>query len=191
VQRWLARHRDMSFWGPGWSDLLLWFAAGLGVYALAVVLALPIARQRAMAVAFVLVVSTLLGGLAMPIVTELCQRLILTWPAALFAAFMAMTAAGVRAARDSRPATAATARAAGLILVGLSALYYLGCQRLSLLAGWGFLLGFVPAWPMAVGWARRLLAGRGLGQVTLWGLVSYTVYFWSSALAYLWRARLF
>lgn len=186
VDAWTARFQDRSFWAPSGRDLSLWFALSVTVVlGVPLLLAAPLGGRIGQALFFAL--SPIIGVLGLPVLTELAGRLVLTWPAALFAAFLLTYMTGLRAARRRTRRDGRIARAAILGFVAVCAVYFLACQRLFLLAGWGFLIGFVPALPLFHLLSRRLLSATTPTRTVPTGLLTFAVYFWSSALVFAWK----
>jgi hypothetical protein len=55
---------------------------------------------------------------------------------------------------------------------------------------WGFLIGFLPAWPFSV-WAARARGGFGRPALrAFWLAAAFSAYFWTSGLVIDWKASL-
>ena len=113
------------------------------------------------------------------------------WPLLLWAALQ-LTLLAVTWA-ESQPQLARRkarwlSRCAGLSLVATSGLYFHLCRRLGLSIEWGFLAGFLPAFPVAALCARGLLARHRFALVSdlLCATVSFSAYFWSCGLFLKW-----
>lgn len=189
VDAWITRHHDREFWAPNRSDLVLWFVVS-GAFGLALpfALATPITRSRRLRGALFLGLAFSIGAAGVPIATEALGRLVFTWPASLFALFVAVYAAGLRAARARTRRHALSARA-GLVLFGATCVvYFLACDRLYLPSGQGFLVGFVPAWPLVHRLARGAVDGESTLRTCAIGTMAYAVYYWSSVLFFAWKS---
>jgi hypothetical protein len=129
-----------------------------------------------------------LAAAAMPVLSAATGRLVFTLPGGAFAVFLLLLRLGARAAEQpSRRATAA-ARGATLFFALLCVGFYLVCRLAFFTAGWGFLSGFLPAWPLTAAAARRLRTGRRLTlRTALRIMAAFTLYFGASALVVLWR----
>lgn len=74
-------------------------------------------------------------------------------------------------------------RTAGLLLVALCFLYFHLCRFLGLSIEWAFLIGFLPAFPVAAGCAVPLIQPLKWWPITdpLFASLSFAVYFWAVA----------
>ena len=153
---------------PTAGELGRWFAACLGVFALAGGLTGLTRRRLFWPVAF------LLGAAGTTAAGAWAGVFVLTWPAALYAAFRAVVAAGTGAAGWRRQVLA---RAGLLLFVGLCYGYYRLCPAVGYAMAWGFLAGFAPAAPPAV------LAAHSTGRRRwAWDAAGFAVYFWASGM---------
>lgn len=101
---------------------------------------------------------------------------VLTWPASMFVAFQATVGTIVWAEQQSDVRRARwRSRVMVLLFVLFCYGYYELCRAVGVFIAWGFLLGFLPAFPFAVWGARGQAFRQGLGF-----LVAFTVYFWTS-----------
>jgi hypothetical protein len=110
---------------------------------------------------------------------------VFTWPASLFAAFQGTVQTVVRAGRQ--PAALRQrwpARASVVCFLGLCLAYYLICRELGIVTGWGFLFGFLPAFPASVLSAKS----RPIGSIVSLAL-GFGLYFWGAGLFTVWRMR--
>ena len=116
------------------------------------------------------------------------------WPLVLWAALqltlLAVTWAESQPVLQRRKARW-WSRLAGLGLIATSGLYFHLCRRLGLSIEWGFLAGFLPAFPIVALAARGLLNRWRLFLLTdfLCAAISFTVYFYSCGLFLKWWLR--
>jgi outer membrane protein assembly factor BamB len=124
----------------------------------------------------------LLGGLASPVVNKSCGCFALAWPVSLFVAHQATLVALLWAAprRTSRVAPWVSLFAV-LAFLGVCLLYFDLCRRAGLAPAWVFLFGFLPAWPVAIPAARRMLRGGPAWIQWVWIVVSFSLFFWAAA----------
>ncbi len=200
-RRWLPRltglsalllqgEREHPFMRPDRDELLRWYAQCLGVALLPLLVFLGVGcgvdpgiitrrLQRC------LLATALFGVLATPVLNRLDpDHFSFTWPVTLFAVFQSAILASVAATRA--PTDRATRRLSyltGLGWVLTCAAYFLLLRQASLPHEWGFLLGFLPAAPLAI-WAARL-ATRGAAKVAIAAVVllGISAGFWGAALA--------
>lgn len=130
----------------------------------------------------------LMGVIGTPVYNQLFGPFILTWPAALFTGYQLTLLAAVRVSADPRNRQRRwTSRAAGLGFLALCALYFHACRRLSMAMEAAFLVGFLPAFPIAVLAARQLRRSRKVLIQLLWVLASFSTYYWLCAGFIRWR----
>ena len=183
VAGWLDRYQDISFWAPDFADLVTWFAfCVFGVFGLAACIALA-ARLVTTRVATVFIIASFLLAVAgVPLYTAISGGFIFTWPAGLYLLFITLLMLDTWA-RKARTRSAPMFARAGLLCFAAACVgFYMLCQWLFIVAGWGFLVGFLPAWWPVHAAARRIAAGnRGLNTYRLF-MLGFTVYFWTSGL---------
>jgi len=186
-----------AFYAPTLGDMLRWYGLCLvPIFASAAGLALVVRflADRARArfplsawrrVFYVLLFS--LGAIGTFSLSLVQRRLVFTWPVSLFAAYHATLMVAAWARRKGGRRAAWTARGAGLAFASLCYLYYYVCRGLFVVAGFGFLVGLLPAFPVAAWVAWRIVSKRRLLPELLWSAASFSVYFWASALFTVWR----
>ncbi len=107
-----------------------------------------------------------------------------SWPLALWVVFQVtlMTISWCERQPEKRRARW-WSRGAGLILIGTSALYFHLCRSLGLSIEWSYLLGFLPAFPVAAICARLLTINHRYFWLAdpLLATVSFSNYFWACA----------
>ncbi len=141
-------------------------------------------------------VAILIGAIGSPLLNQrpgAQQRddYVFLWPLVLWAALQLTLLAVTWAESQPQPARRRArwgSRLAGLSLLATSGLYFHLCRRLGLSIEWGFLAGFLPAFPVAALCARGLLARHRFALVTdlLCAAVSFSTYFWSCGLFLKW-----
>ena len=183
VSGWLDRYQDISFWAPDLADLVTWFAFCLfGVFGAGWCTTLIISPSARTTPIVFLVTSLLLGIGGVPLFTAISGGFIFTWPAALYVLFLVPLMLSAWAGNAERRSAPMLARAGLLVFAGACVGFYFLCQWLFIVAGWGFLVGFLPAWWPAQAAARRIVQGnRGLNTYRLF-VLGFTVYFWTSGL---------
>jgi outer membrane protein assembly factor BamB len=129
-------------------------------------------------------ITILVGAVGSPLLNHRQREYVFLWPLVLWAALQ-LTLLAVAWA-ESQPAPQRRkarwgSRFAGLGLIATSGLYFHLCRRLGLSIEWGFLAGFLPAFPVAALAARGLMARWRLFLLTdlLFAAASFTAYFWS------------
>jgi outer membrane protein assembly factor BamB len=72
-------------------------------------------------------------------------------------------------------------RLAGCMLIALSAGYYWICRRLGMSIEWGFLIGYLLAFPVAAGCSYGLITRRRFAWLTdpVYAVISFSAYFWA------------
>ncbi len=135
--------------------------------------------------------TILVGAVGSPLLNHRQHEYVFLWPLVLWAALQLTLLAVIWA--ESQPAPLRRqarwgSRLAGLGLVATSGLYFHLCRRLGLSIEWGFLVGFLPAFPVAALCARGLLARHRFALATdlPCAAASFTVYFWSCGLFLKW-----
>jgi outer membrane protein assembly factor BamB len=182
---------------PSWPEFAFWFGVTLMLVALAVIVVAavgavawvwgwPGARSGGWAIFWS--ACFVLGLIATPLLGHALDRFVWTWPLCLFVGYQSVIETIV--AESSHPRQAwARWRSRGVVLAFLALcwLYYAACQQLGLPLLWGFLIGFLPAWPVSA-LAARPRQFRGAAVVRAIGLLlAYTVCFWSAAAWIAWK----
>lgn len=189
-----------SLFAPSFSDIAYWFVwsfAGVWTLSMLITWAACCRGSRGSpvqapwtAIAVSRGLMLVLGATGLFVFSALAGKLAFTWPAALFAAFTAVLAAAAwdeRKPADQRSGTPVRILVFLFLIVCVG--YYLLCGRLFIVAGWGFLVGFLPAWPFALIAAKQALVSRHLPRALLWDLLAFVVYFWSSGLFTIWKTH--
>ncbi|MGD0897882.1 MAG: PQQ-binding-like beta-propeller repeat protein [Thermoguttaceae bacterium] len=198
---WLVgAEREYPFELPDLSELARWYVLSLGVVAAAGVLATGVygvfrlrCRQSARVsarIAFWLGILVL-GVLATPLCNRFSGRFVFTWPVSLLAVHQIALGSvfWARQAERGKAAAWCWALGAGLLILALLAYYDL-TRRLSLAPAWYFVPAFLAAWPLAIPAARRLVRPGSLLGDLIWMLLTFSVYFWASGGAMLWRTAI-
>ena len=177
---------------PERDESLRWFAACLAVALLPLLLFVSGGKRSATdsgtltrQLHWSLLATASLGVFATPILNRLDPaHFTFTWPVTLFAMFQSAILASVQASRT--PEDRATRRrsyltGAGWLLTCIA--FFLLLRQASLPHEWGFLIGFIPAVPVAI-WAARLATrGATRGGVAMVVLLGYSAGFWGSIVA--------
>jgi hypothetical protein len=174
--------------------LVAWFAVSIGILATAAALALLAfiaarLRRKQMTSRLPMVLFwTATFVLAVAATTALGhgrQQFVWTWPLALFVVYQA-TIQTIVWAEGSAAKKRARWWSRGMVIIFLSFcwLYYAACQQLGLATVWAFLIGFLPAWPLAVAAARR--RGKPCQSVLLVGL-AFSLFYWSGGAFIGWK----
>ena len=74
-----------------------------------------------------------------------------------------------------------------MAFIGACIGYYELCKRVGLVTGWGFLLGFLPALPVALVAARNQYRQATPVRRCFWVVAAFSVYFWGSGILTLWK----
>lgn len=201
-RRWLPRlaglsalllqgEREHPFMRPERDELLRWFAACVAVALLPLLWFVVAGMRRATDLGgltrqlqWSLLATAILGVVATPILNRLDPaQFWFTWPVALYAVFQSAVLASVEASRT--PEVAGIRRRSYLLGTGwllTCVAFFLLLRQASLPHEWGFLIGFIPAAPLAI-WAARL-ATRGAGRISVVTVVvlGYSAGFWGAVL---------
>ena len=173
---------------PNFKQLKLWYMFCLGVFAVAMTVAVlvylpvrlagPLAARHSSRVVFWL--AALIGGIAATSVhNRLSEGYIFTWPAFLCVAHQITLIAvfwGNRLPKASKWWWVPVA--AGLAFLAVCIGYFHVCRSLGLATEWVFLLGFLPSWPIALPAAYRLCGDRHPFEDFAWAVLSFSAYFW-------------
>ena len=129
--------------------------------------------------------TILVGTIGSPLLNHRQQDYVFLWPLVLWSALQLTLLVVTLAESQSQGARRRArwwSRLAGLGLIATSGLYFHLCRRLGLSIEWGFLAGFLPAFPVAALAARGLLARCRLFLLTdlLCAAASFSAYFFSS-----------
>jgi hypothetical protein len=182
------------------KDVAFWYVSALfGVWAISILLAfLPcrlLKRTGRFSPRHALLLSrlpmTFLGAAGTFVLSRQAGRFVFTWPAILFAGFMTVLDSTV--AQEQKPAEErkdALVRVCVLLFLVECAAYYFACDRLSTPAGWGFLVGLLPAWPFAVRSAKAAFAGERVREALFWDFAAFSCYFWLSGIFTVWKTHI-
>jgi outer membrane protein assembly factor BamB len=194
----LSREREYPFDAPRWTELRLWFAfLALGVFLPALLIGLgtftvvrcyrPDISRTSASLAFGSS-AIALGVVGTTLYSELWDTFVFTWPATMFVAFQTMVQVGVTVGGQSTSSKWRWAiRGLMLAFLGLCVGYYFICRKLGIVVGWGFLLGFLPAFPASVLAAR--LEKKSMSAAALVMALAFVLYFWGSGLLTMWKMR--
>jgi hypothetical protein len=188
VGTWLERYQDNSFWAPSPAVLVQWYAASLAAGGVAAALAFLLKGPVSFLRAFTLVAGVL-GILATPALTWALGRFTLTWTLTLFLAYTWAVSLGVQAAPRHGQVGPGKARLGLGLFVALCVAHFLVCRSCFLVSGWGLLVGFLPALPFAILLAHLSARRAPLSRILLTGVLSFSVYYGSSALFTWWRTN--
>jgi len=181
---WLDRHQNSDLSVPSLGELGLWYCYCLGLFALAGASAWVLRRRFGNMKTFV-VASLILALFGLPTLSALTGSVVFTWPVGCHAIFAALLAAETRTLAPPRSRWKSLAPLFFFALFCLG--YYSFCRQLYILIGVGFLVGFLPALPAARLFVRFWLERAGAVRIVGAGLLSFSLYFWGSALQILWR----
>ncbi|MCI0685007.1 MAG: hypothetical protein L0Y71_23160 [Gemmataceae bacterium] len=129
---------------------------------------------------------------------RVCRRVrdefLWTWPVALFAGFQItlQTIVAVEAveAGPDRARRRWLSRGVVLAFLAMCWLYYVACQQLGLATAWAFLIGFLPAWPLAAPAARSWVARASWWRRGAWLAAAYSVFYWSGGAFIAWKTAI-
>ena len=181
-----------SLYAPTLRDVLRWYGFCMaGVFAAAGLLGLvaeAVARRRgAFRMAFGVAAFALGAGGTLAF-SHATGDFVFTWPVSVFVAYQGTLIAAMRTWRRDKRAKWVS-RAATLGFVGLSVAYATLCRSHYIPMGYGFLVGILPAAPVAGVAAWELSSRRGPAWDLAWSAVSFTAYFWVSGLITVWRTH--
>ncbi len=135
--------------------------------------------------------TLLVGTVGSPLLNHRLNDYVFLWPLVLWASLQLTLIAVTWAESQPLPLRRRArwgSRLTGFSLLATSGLYFHLCRRLGLSIEWGFLTGFLPAFPVAALCARGLLARHRFALLTdlLCATVSFSAYFWSCGLFLKW-----
>ena len=202
----LGGEREYPATTPEWSEFRDWWLWGVAGVVLAACVSglvelITFAVRRRTAVPTSTVASRvafwstilLAGAIGSPVLNGLHEGYVFLWPLVLWAALQLTLVAVTWAERQTnRRRSRWVSRLAGIAFLGVSGLYFHLCRRLGLSIEWGFLTGFLPAFPVAALAARGLLwrsRWRALTDTAL-SVVSFTAYFAAGSLFIKWWLRI-
>ena len=188
ISRWLDTYRDDAFWAPSVSTLSLWYLfCVFGVLAPAFGMSGALERLFGRGMASSVVLSLFLGFAGVPVYSALMGRFVFTLPCVLFVCGFLVMLAAARARRSRERADGILARVSIVLFAAICFGFCLACRATSLVAATGFLVGFLPAFPVTWLLARLVLDRAGRVRSLAMVLVSFSVYFWASALFTVWK----
>ena len=182
----LFRYEDQSFWSPTRRVLLRWYYASLLASGLS--FAGWIALKKRFASRWLLFAWTVIVGVVgTPVLTGIFGVFTFTGPLVLFIAFAGALLPVVNARSTNHIASPVRARLVLVILFAFYGGYYWICREFFFVAGWGFLVGFLPALPTTLKLGRWILERAPEWRIQWMGFLSFTLYYWASALFIGWR----
>lgn len=126
----------------------------------------------------------LCGVLGSAVLNPRQPEYLFTWPLALWGTFQItlLTISWCERQPDKRRARW-WSRGAGLVLLAVSVLYFHVCRTLGLSIEWSYLIGFLPAFPVAALCARLLISHHRFVLLAdpVLAVVSFSAYFWACA----------
>jgi len=177
--RLLPKEPDYANDAPGRDEIAVWFAWSVGILTLAATGAIAFRKliPRLNPRAVFVVLAFTLGAIGTTVVGTWFGTFAWTWPVSLYVAFRVVLTIGLdRTVHGWRRQL--IGRLALLLFIAICYGYYRLCMAVGFAMAWGFLLGFVPALPLA------LFANRIANPKLRWLLdgLGFAVYFWTSAL---------
>lgn len=203
LRAWVAGERPYMMDPPDGVELWRWYLFSiLGVFlpAIAVGLLMTPFLPRYSSTVFWLV-AFLLGLVGIGLYNRIFGPFVLTWPVCLAMAHQrALNLSVLRRATRSKPLPRSrwsswSAQGSILFLLLVCWLYYATCSRLGMALEWAFLMGFLPSWLIALPVAFLLNPKRhpefsGIRSLlidSLGYILSFSAFFWSVGLYYLFR----
>jgi outer membrane protein assembly factor BamB len=184
ISEWFDHCQNPSFWAPSFKDLFVWYLASMFIFVLAWMFSLPAANPSARC-KIIWSAAFVLALLGVPLFTTLAGVFVFTWPVALYLVFALVSVVSARATREPELAMQARLLMAAFAVVCFG--YYFLCRNLFIVTGWGFLVGFLPAWPLTLWMAQPVVDRASERRLLFLSVLSFTVYFWSSALFTVWK----
>jgi outer membrane protein assembly factor BamB len=130
----------------------------------------------------------ILGAAGTALFNRFSNGFVFTWPVVLFAVHQLTLAAVVWAPRQANHRRAkAVVIVAVLCFFATCLIYFDLCRRVDLAVQWVFLIGLIPSWPAAVPAAYSMCHDRPPWRDFVWALLSFTLFFWSTAAVIAWR----
>lgn len=185
--RLLNGEREHPFMRPDLEELAAWFAECLATLAAALAFTgllfatlLRSGRRKFPFVPTLCGIWVVVAAAAAPLLNARGDAFHFTWPAALFAMFQWTAWTGAKASLpDASSSVRFRSRCVDVLFLILCGTYLLILQRSSLPHEWVFLMGFLPAWPMARTVALSPLSNRS-PSLALAGIVAgFLLFFWS------------
>ncbi len=208
--QWLDQHQDSAFLSPSPMDFARWYLCCiLGVFLPALLIASRkmgtgtsvrrydwrracthfslVRRSHRLSMILFSTVSPVLALTTTILLTTLFGKFIFTIPAALYV-FLLLTLLSSKAmAKTKSKASMILPRLLLLTFGLLCAGYCIACDRLFFPAGQGFVIGLIAAVPLTYAAVKAMLARDKMGKAIALGFISFSVYFWISALIILWK----
>jgi outer membrane protein assembly factor BamB len=130
------------------------------------------------------------GMIGSPLINSWQSEYVLLWPLILWAVFQVTINVIVWAERSSRrQLNRWVSRVSGLSFIGTCALYFVLCRSAGYAIEWSFLVGFLPAFPVAIATAKCQSAHARFWPATdlITSGMSFTAYFWLSVTFIKWK----
>jgi outer membrane protein assembly factor BamB len=181
-QAWYEAWRSPAFYAPGWGDFLAWFMGSiLLVFTPATILAAVFNSQARLSRFLWCSTMILSGAIGPACYSTAAGRFLFTWPAAVFASCLMCIGVIAWARQNGHKNAAMHARLALAGIVISSAFYGIMCMQRFLPAGIGFLAGLLVSLPFMYPVARRFYTDSFTLRLGGLLLLTYSLYFWSSA----------
>ena len=178
----LSREREYPNDAPTWEEMGLWFGVCLLVFggaALGTVLILG-AVKRLPGTPILFSIAFVLGLIGPNVLSALVDRCLFTWPVSLYIAFHAALSAYAWTEHAASPCRARWwARLAGALFLLVVYLYYEACKTVGMYIFWSFLIGFLPAFPLAFLAVRAQTNSQTHWLTAAWIFLAFGVFFWS------------
>ena len=190
ASRLLSREREYPNDAPTWEEMGLWFGVCLLVFggaALGTVLILG-AVKRLLGTPILFSIAFVLGLIGPNVLSALVDRCLFTWPVSLYIAFHAALSAYAWTEHAASPCRARWwARLAGALFLLVVYLYYEACKTVGMYIFWSFLIGFLPAFPLAFLAVRAQTNSQTHWLTAAWIFLAFGVFFWSCQGMFLWK----
>jgi outer membrane protein assembly factor BamB len=180
---WMFGYLDRSTYEPGAKDFCIWFCFSLlsCLVLPLIVFILPIDKKY-MWPGFISagIVLSMVGG---PLCSLFMRRFIFTLPAAMHGIFLILNIIGIHTLKNKNRIAKLKARISLVVFLGICAGYYFLCRNAFIIAGIGFLIGFLPASPYTFLCARSIIEKKRKVLTLVLMLISFTLFYWISILA--------
>jgi len=192
--KWLiGGEREFPATVPDWDEFRTWYQWSLaGLVLGSVVAALSISLKAPVLIArtiFWLFIG-LTGVFGSPVINSRQDEYVLLWPLVLWAAYQwAINSITWAERSDNRFRARWVSRGCGLSFIAVSLLYFHLCRSLGYAIEWSFLVGFLPAFPVAAVAARFLTTRPRFWPALdlIVSVISFSAFFWSSVIFIKWK----
>jgi outer membrane protein assembly factor BamB len=181
IDDWLITYQGDAFLSPGISLISMWYIFSLLVFAISALTAYFLYLKWGNFFYQFLVIAILLSIFSPLAFSPLTGSFIFTTQSVIYLGALFVIHIRYSFIKAQKSSRNLLSRLSLSIFIVLSALYFLCCDRLFIVAGLGFPFGLIPALPFAIILVKKVLREEKIIKTILLFISAHAVYFWSAA----------